>query len=123
MKYLILIIVLFILPVSCTSLCAQEKPVSLTKAQAVEDFKWLRFALEYCHPRLYKYDDKKTVDARFDSLSSLIGNEVSGLDFLGLVSAANASVEMIYGSITMIIMKGCSYSHPGKIPFREIFMY
>jgi hypothetical protein len=55
----------------------------LSKEQALEDFKWLRFSLEYVHPRLYKYEDKRAVDARFDSLGGLIGNQISGLDFPG----------------------------------------
>jgi hypothetical protein len=65
----------------------------LSEAQALEDFKWLRFSLEYVHPRLYKYEDKRAVDARFDSLGGLIGNQISGLDFLALVSRANAAVQ------------------------------
>jgi hypothetical protein len=65
--------------------------LTLTKEQAVEDFNWLRFALEYVHPRLYKYDDKITVDNRFDSLGRIKG-EISGLDFLALVGKTNASV-------------------------------
>jgi hypothetical protein len=68
------------------------QPLTLTKEQANEDFKVLRFALEYVHPRLYKYDDKRTVDARFDSLSGRINNDISGLDFLALVSKTNAAV-------------------------------
>ena len=64
----------------------------LTKQQAIEDFRALRFALEYVHPRLYKYDEKKTVDARFDSLENEINDDIPGLDFLALVSKANASV-------------------------------
>jgi Peptidase family S41 len=75
-----------------SALFAQDKQPLLTKQQAIEDFNWLRFSLEYVHPRLYKYEDKKTVDARFDSLSSLIGNEITGIDFLSLVSKMNASV-------------------------------
>ncbi len=70
----------------------QGQPLTLTKEQANEDFKALRFALEYVHPRLYKYDDKRTVDARFDSLSGRINNDISGLDFLALVSKTNAAV-------------------------------
>lgn len=70
----------------------QGQPLTLTKEQANEDFKALRFALEYVHPRLYKYDDKRTVDARFDSLSGRINNDISGLDFLALVSRTNAAV-------------------------------
>lgn len=70
----------------------QGQPVTLTKEQAIEDFKWLRFALEYVHPRLYKYDDKRIVNNRFDSLSRLINSEISGLDFLALVSKTNAAV-------------------------------
>lgn len=65
---------------------------TLTKEQAKEDFKWLRFALEYCHPRLYKYDHEITVNARFDSLINLIDNEISGIAFLSHVNAMNASV-------------------------------
>jgi hypothetical protein len=71
---------------------AQESNVMLSKEQALEDFKWLRFALEFVHPRLYKYEDKKNVDARFDSLSRTISHPIPGLDFLGLVSSANAAV-------------------------------
>lgn len=74
------------------ALFAQDKKLLLTKQQAIEDFNWLRFSLEYCHPRLYKYDDKKTVQERFDSLKGLIGNEITGLDFLSLISKMNASV-------------------------------
>ena len=70
---------------------AQGK-VMLSKQQALEDFKWLRFSLEYVHPRLYKYEEKSVVDARFDSLQNLVGSKVSGLDFLALVSKANAAV-------------------------------
>lgn len=71
---------------------AHSQPLMLTKEQAMKDFQSLRFALEYVHPRLYKYDDKATVDKRFDSLASRIGNQISRLDFLALVSVANASV-------------------------------
>lgn len=71
---------------------AQAKHVFLTKKQALEDLSWLKFSLEYVHPRLYKYDNKKTVDARFDSLEKNIGNKISGLDFLALVTKVNATV-------------------------------
>lgn len=71
---------------------AQEQPLTLTKAQALEDFNWLKFALEYVHPRLYKYDDKATVDARLDDFSKSINHQISGLDFLALVSKINATV-------------------------------
>ncbi len=71
---------------------SQNKPVFLTKSQVLEDLHWLRFSLEYVHPRLYKYDTKKTVDARFDSLEKVIGKKISGLDFLALITKANAKV-------------------------------
>ncbi len=71
----------------------QGQSLTLTKEQAIEDYKWLRFALEYVHPRLYKYDDKRTVDARFDSICGLLNNGISGLDFLALVSRTNAAVQ------------------------------
>jgi hypothetical protein len=70
----------------------QGQSSKLTREQALEDFNWLRFALEYVHPRLYKYDDKETVDSRFDSLRMQLIDEISGLDFLALVSRTNAAV-------------------------------
>ena len=84
--------IFFALTVLGYSAISQNKPVFLTKSQALEDLHWLRFSLEYAHPRLYKYDDKKTVDARFDSLEKAIGNKISGLDFLALITKANAKV-------------------------------
>ncbi|NOT77259.1 MAG: hypothetical protein HOP08_20235 [Cyclobacteriaceae bacterium] len=84
--------VLNILPLVFVADNVQGQSLTLTKEQAIEDFRWLRFALEYVHPRLYKYDDKRTVDARFDSINRRISNEISGLDFLALVSKANATV-------------------------------
>ena len=74
------------------NIIAQVPPVILSKEQAEEDFRWLRFALEYVHPRIYKYEDKAIVDARFDSLSSRINTSIRGLDFLSLVSKTNAAV-------------------------------
>ncbi|GGH21014.1 peptidase S41 [Dyadobacter endophyticus] len=71
---------------------AQKMQLTLTKEQAADDFKWLRRALEYAHPRLYKYDSKHTVDARFDSLGSMIQSDIKAIDFLSLVSTMNASV-------------------------------
>ena len=75
-----------------TIMYGQDQQLRLSKEQAIEDFNWLRFALEYCYPGLYKYEDKKTVDARFDSISNLIANPINGLDFLSLVTKMNASL-------------------------------
>src|SRR5688572_14439200 len=76
------------------TISGQDQKLQLSKDQALGDFNWLRFALEYCHPRLYKYEDKKTVDARFDSARNLIANNnnITSLDFLSLVTKLNASV-------------------------------
>ena len=71
---------------------SQDSSLMLTREQALEDFRWLRFSLEYVHPRLYKYDDKFTVNARFDSLMQLIRSDISGMDFLSLVTVTNATV-------------------------------
>ncbi|RYF92068.1 MAG: hypothetical protein EOO00_07650, partial [Chitinophagaceae bacterium] len=71
---------------------AQDTPVTLTRQQALEDIHWLKFALEYCHPRLYKYDTKQTVDARFDSVTNLIKSTITGADFLNHVAGLNAAV-------------------------------
>src|SRR3954466_9806385 len=92
-KYILLIIQsIFFVNLITTNIIAQERPVILSKNEALEDLKWLRFSLEYCHPRLYKFDDKKTVDARFDSLGKSITSEIGGLDFLSMVNTVNASV-------------------------------
>jgi hypothetical protein len=91
-KFSLVIQLIFLTSFIITNTNAQEAHVKLSKKEALEDFNWLRFSLEYCHPRLYKFDDKKIVDNRFDSLSNLIGDEINGLDFLSLVSTLNASV-------------------------------
>jgi hypothetical protein len=85
-------IIFFSLTVLGNHAVSQNKTISLTKAQALEDIRWLRLSLDYVHPRLYKYDDKATVDSRFDSLRNTIGNRISGMDFLALVTKANAQV-------------------------------
>jgi hypothetical protein len=55
---------LIVLAILTINSVAQNRSLSLTKKQALEDLHWLRFSLEYVHPRLYKYDEKKAVDAR-----------------------------------------------------------
>ena len=73
--------------------CWGQAPTQLTQKQAQEDLKWLRFSLEYTHPRLYKYDDKPTIDRRFSqSLNAFPKEGVSGIDFLSTVSKLNAQV-------------------------------
>ncbi len=69
-----------------------QAPLMLSSQQAKEDFNWLQSALEYVHPRLYKFEDKKVFDARFDSLKQHLNSDISGLDFLAVVSQLNASV-------------------------------
>lgn len=85
------LIALLLSSISILLLHGQE-PLILTSQQAREDFNWLRHALEYVHPRLYKFDDKKALDARFDSLQQHLHTAISGLDFLAMVSQLNASV-------------------------------
>lgn len=76
----------------CTYEVSGQSPVTLTQSEAQEDLNWLRFSLEYTHPRLYKYDDKEIVDQRFDYLNRSIKGGISALDFLSLISKLNASV-------------------------------
>ena len=72
---------------------SQTPPLQLTQKQAQEDLNWLRFSLEYVHPRLYKYDDKPTVDHRFEQVYyTLPKQSISGVDFLSKVSQLNAQV-------------------------------
>jgi len=66
--------------------------LTLTRGQALEDLGWLRRSLEYVYPSLYKYDDKASVDARFDGVAARIGDQVMGLDLLALISRTNAAV-------------------------------
>lgn len=85
--------ILILVIVSCLSIVnTVRSQLILTKEQAIEDFKWLRYSLEYVHPRLYKYDGQQSVGARFDSLSSRIVNDMPGVDFLALVGNTNAAV-------------------------------
>jgi len=69
-----------------------QAPMLLTSKQAQEDFHWLQFALEYIHPRLYKFEDKEVFDARFDNFRKELNTDVTGLDLLAMVSQLNASV-------------------------------
>jgi len=91
MKIVLTQLTLFIALISILKVNGQN-PFILTKSEAQEDLDWLRFSLEYTHPRLYKYEDKNIVDNRFDSAFNSINNNISGLDFLSLVSKLNASV-------------------------------
>lgn len=91
-RIIFFILTFLLLALSGSHVQGQVQRLVLTKEQAIEDYNWLRSALEYIHPRLYKYDDKRTVDARFDSFRSQLNKEISGLDFLALVSKVNASV-------------------------------
>lgn len=77
----------------CYSLSGYCQPI-LSKAQALEDFNWLTFSLEYVHPRLYKYESKYTVQSRFDSLKNVLSakDSISTLDFLSHISKLNAQV-------------------------------
>ncbi|WP_221393763.1 S41 family peptidase [Dyadobacter sp. NIV53] len=86
------LVFLFFLSMIWHKAFSQEKSLVLTKEQAAEDFQWLRRALEYVHPRLYKYESKQVVDARFDSLGSTINGNMKAIDLLSLVSTINASV-------------------------------
>jgi hypothetical protein len=87
-----LIVLLICISSSNYRASAQNRPVVLSMEQAQEDISWLRFAIEYTHPRLYKYEDKKAVDARFDSLNKEIAGQISGLDLLARISKLTASV-------------------------------
>ncbi|WP_422081928.1 S41 family peptidase [Ulvibacterium sp.] len=69
-----------------------QTPMQLSKIEAQEDINALRTALEYVHPRLYQYNNKENFDDRFDSIHKSLNGEISGLDFLSIVSKLNASV-------------------------------
>lgn len=69
-----------------------QRTLVLSSQQAQEDFHWLQYALEFVHPRLYKFDDKAVFNTRFDSLKRHLNTDITGLDFLAMVSQLNASV-------------------------------
>ncbi|MEL6538435.1 MAG: S41 family peptidase [Bacteroidota bacterium] len=71
---------------------AAQTSSALSAAEAQEDLATLRFALEYTHPRLYKYEDRATFEHRWDSAYATLTDSISGVDFLRLVSRLNAQV-------------------------------
>ncbi len=83
-------LILYTICLSFTGYCQSM----LSKEQALEDFNWLTFSLDYVHPRLYKYESKDIVQSRFDSLRNVLSKKdnISALDFLSLVSKLNARV-------------------------------
>lgn len=64
----------------------------LSKVEAHKDIQTLRNALEYVHPRLYKYNSREHFDRKFDSMRISISTEISGMEFLSTVSKITASV-------------------------------
>jgi len=85
---------LILLSLICLSSTLQGQ-TKLTAQEALEDIDWLKKALEYVHPRLYKYTDKEALDSIFSEVRAHIDNSqgnISGLDFLSEVSKVNAQV-------------------------------
>ena len=78
----------------CLSTKSQGQ-ITFTNNEAKEDLDWLKTSLEYVHPRLYKYSEKKTLDSMFTHARRIIENSregIAGLDFLSMVSKINAMV-------------------------------
>lgn len=91
MKYHLFTMSILFLVFSFLNLKGQSN-LMLSQKEAQQDLQWLRKALELVHPRLYKYQDKQTMDASFDKAYNSIKKEISGLDLLNKVSKINASV-------------------------------
>ncbi|MEO0723826.1 MAG: hypothetical protein AAFZ63_04760 [Bacteroidota bacterium] len=64
----------------------------LSAEEATEDLHCLQRALEYVHPRLYKYTSKDSLDRRFTNAHQQCSAGISGLDFLASVRGINAAV-------------------------------
>lgn len=82
---LLMIIICFI--------CIKSKAqLTFTSTQAKEDLLCLKKALEYVHPRLYKYTTADSFNKHFELVVSDLGKSISGLDLLSKVSQVNAQV-------------------------------
>ena len=92
-KYLqVKVIFVLIAFLSNVGLLLAQSSFLLNKKEAQEDLDCLQNALEYIHPRLYKYTDKPTKDALFEQASDEIRGSISSTDLLRLVSKINAQV-------------------------------
>ncbi|PRX53989.1 S41 family peptidase [Flagellimonas meridianipacifica] len=69
--------------------------LKITKEEAKEDVVWLQKALEYVHPRIYKYNTKKSFDSIFGKAHKKIeasNNSILAIDVLSEVSKINAHI-------------------------------
>jgi hypothetical protein len=64
----------------------------LTVKQMQEDFQFLRRALQETHPGLYRYTPKPEMQAKMDSIASLLNKEMRFYDFYKLITFLIAEV-------------------------------
>ncbi|MEO0338905.1 MAG: S41 family peptidase, partial [Bacteroidota bacterium] len=83
-RYLFFVLIFYYLPGSAQ--------IQFSQQEALEDLKALKTALEYVHPRLYKYQDEATFNRLFNQKSSALKDQIPGVDLLAIVSQINAQV-------------------------------
>jgi len=76
--------------------------------QLQEDFLILRKVLEEAHPGLYRYTDKKTLDARFDGAFKLLNKEMTEREFFPIVAS---------------IVSAIKDDHTSSLPSSELMSY
>lgn len=70
-----------------TSLSSFNTNDKIPAKQLQEDFVILRKVLEEAHPGLYRYTDKKTLDARFDRSFKMLNKEMTEREFYKIVAS------------------------------------
>ncbi len=73
-----------------------------------EDFLILRKVLEEAHPGLYRYTDKKTLDAYFDNAFKRLNGEMTEKEFFPIVAS---------------IVSAIKDDHTGSLPSSELMSY
>ncbi len=76
--------------------------------QLQEDFLILRKVLEEAHPGLYRYTDKKVLDADFEKAFKLLNREMTEREFFPIVAS---------------IVSAIKDDHTGSLPSRELMSY
>ena len=93
--------VLLLLSVA-SSLFAQTDTLNttvLTPVQLNEDFNLYRRMIQETHPGLYRYTSKKVIQAKLDSIASLLNEPMPFYGFYKLLMASNAAIKCAHSTI------------------------
>ena len=112
--FFILSSLLIILFQSTFSLAQETRPSNLNTNSKVpakhlqEDLIILRKVLEEAHPGLYRYTNKKSLDARFDHSFRMLNREMTEREFYKIVAS---------------IVSAIKDDHTGSLPSSELMSY